>query len=325
MPANKTIILVTGGAGFIGSHLCERLINDGHAVRCIDDLSYGSYKNLAPVINNPDFEFVETDVCDLDAVKDAVKDVSTVYHLAARKIPRYGDALSTLVVNNEGAKNVLGACMDDKIKVVLASTSDVYGKGEPPFKETDNLVIGPSQSRRWSYAVSKIFDEHMALACYGEGQLPVVILRFFGSYGPRHHRSWWGGPQSVFIDQVLSDSELTIHGDGKQTRSFTYIDDLINGIVTAGENPKAVGEIFNLGSDDECTILRLAETINEIIRGDKKANIKFIPYESFGGNYEDVRRRIPDLAKAKELLGFEWKTSLKDGLTKTVEWHKSNQ
>jgi len=324
LPEDKKTTLVTGGAGFIGSHLCERLINDGYAVRCIDDLSYGSYNNLVPIINNPDFEFIEKDVCNIDAVESAVRDVSVVYHLAARKIPRYGDALSTLVVNNEGAKNVFGACIDKKIKVVLASTSDVYGKGKPPFKETDDLIIGPSQSRRWSYAVSKIFDEHMALACHNEAELPVVILRFFGSYGPRHHRSWWGGPQSVFIDQVLENREITIHGDGKQTRSFTYIDDLINGIVTAGENPKAVGEIINLGSDDECTILRLAETINGIIHGTHKAKIKFVPYESFGGNYEDVRRRLPDLTKANSLLGFNWKVSLKDGLAKTIAWHKSN-
>jgi UDP-glucose 4-epimerase len=249
-------------------------------------------------------------------------DVSVIFHLAARKIPRYGDALSTLRINNDGTRNVFEAAEKNGCKVILASTSDVYGKGKPPFKETDDLLIGPSDSRRWSYAVSKIFDEHIGLAYHVEKNLPVVILRFFGSYGPRHHRSWWGGPQSVFIDQVLNNTEITIHGDGSQTRSFTYIDDLISGIMAAAESKKAVGEIINLGSDEEVSIKELAQMINDLIRPGRPPEITLVPYESFGGKYEDVRRRLPDLSKAEKILRYRWQTKLIDGLAKTIEWHK---
>ncbi len=207
---------------------------------------------------------------------------------------------------------------------MLASTSDVYGKGTPPFREDGDLLIGRSDSRRWSYAVSKAFDEHLALAYHSEQNVATVILRFFGTFGPRHHRSWWGGPQSVFIDQVLNDERISIHGDGLQTRSFTYIDDLISGIIASAESEKAIGEIINLGSDQEISILDLAKTINELIRPGKKPNLELIPYENFGGNYEDVRRRIPDLTKARELFGYRWSISLEDGLKKTIEWHRQN-
>jgi UDP-glucose 4-epimerase len=255
---------------------------------------------------------------------DASKDISLIFHLAARKIPRYGDALTTLKINNQGTENVFEAALANGCKVVLASTSDVYGKGAPPFKESDDLLIGRSDIRRWSYAVSKLFDEHLALAYHHEKDVPAVILRFFGTYGPRHHRSWWGGPQSVFIDQLLKGEEVTIHGDGSQTRSFTYIDDLISGIIKSSRIKEAEGEIINLGSDEEISILDLAKLIASLIDKDVEPRIKFIPYEIFGGNYEDVRRRIPDLSKARQLLGFAWKIKLADGLAKTISWHKDN-
>ncbi len=251
-----------------------------------------------------------------------MSNVSAIFHLAARKIPRYGDALSTLRINNDGTRNIFEAAEKHGCKVILASTSDVYGKGSPPFKETDDLLIGPSDSRRWSYAVSKVFDEHLALAYHVEKNLPVVILRFFGTYGPRHHRSWWGGPQAVFIDQVLDDMEITIHGNGSQTRSFTYIDDLISGIMSAAESEKAVGEIINLGSDEEVSILQLAQMINDLIRPGQVPKTKLVPYQSFGGKYEDVRRRIPDLTKSEKILGYRWRTKLIDGLEKTIEWQR---
>jgi UDP-glucose 4-epimerase len=263
-------------------------------------------------------------VCDFPALNSACENVSIIFHLAARKIPRYGDALSTLKINNEGTKNVFEAALRNGCKVVLASTSDVYGKGIPPFRETDDLLIGRSDIRRWSYAVSKIFDEHLALAYYHEKNVAATILRFFGTYGPREHRSWWAGPQSVFIDQILNGEVITIHGDGTQTRSFTYIDDLISGIVAVSEKTEADGEIINLGSDKEISILELAGLIAEIIDNAEKPKIDFIPYESFGGGYEDVKRRVPDLSKAKRILNYKCKVSLADGLAKTIEWHKSN-
>jgi UDP-glucose 4-epimerase len=300
------------------------LLAKGGAVRCYDDLSHGLTANIEAISNNDNFSFCQNDVCDVSALKKAMDGATIVYHLAARKIPRYGDALSTLHVNNEGTRNVLELAAAQKAKVILASTSDVYGKGKPPFKETDDLIIGRSDVRRWSYAASKIFDEHLAQAYFCEKNLPVVILRFFGSYGPRNHRTWWGGPQAVFIEQALKGEPFTIHGDGLQTRSFTYIEDLVSGILSSGEKDEAVGQIFNLGSEEEVSILNLARLIHELIRGEEKPKIEFIPYESFGGGYEDVRCRMPDISKAREILGFDWKIHLRDGLRETIAWHKSS-
>ena len=323
MKSAKPIALITGGAGFIGSHLCEALLGRDNFVRCYDDLSHGVLENISHLQSHANFQFIKADVCDRASLKDALDGSDIVYHLAARKIPRYGDALSTLRINNDGTRNVLELALATRSKVILASTSDVYGKGNPPFKETDDLIIGPSDIRRWSYAASKIFDEHLAQAYYHEKNLPTVILRFFGSYGPRNHRSWWGGPQAVFIDQVLKGEDLTIHGDGRQTRSFTYIDDLISGILASADKLEAVGRIFNLGSDQEVSIVELARLISELIKPGEIPKMKFIPYESFGGGYEDVRKRIPDLARARDILGFKWRITLRDGLMKTISWHKS--
>ena len=324
MGISKPIALVTGGAGFIGSHLCEALLGKGYVVRCLDDLSHGFETNLLKIANQSDFKFIRGDICDRNCLAQSLADTDLVFHLAARKIPRYGDALSTLKINNEGTRNLLELALKSRPKIVLASTSDVYGKGVPPFKESDDLVIGPSDIRRWSYAVSKIFDEHLAQAYFDEKELPTVTLRFFGSYGPRNHRSWWGGPQAVFIDQAIRGEELTIHGDGSQTRSFTYIDDLISGILAASETDTAIGQIINLGCDKETTIEQLARLIWGLVRPGEPPKLKFISYESFGGRYEDVRRRLPDLTKAVTLLGFRWHTDLRDGLTKTIAWHKEN-
>jgi UDP-glucose 4-epimerase len=314
--------LVTGGAGFIGSHLCEALLASDFTVRCYDDLSHGSRDFVDKHIKNRHFEFYLEDVCDRRTLATVVDGASLVFHLAARKIPRYGDALATLNVNNEGTRNVLELADRQNTRVILASTSDVYGKGTPPFKETDDLIIGPSHIRRWSYAASKIFDEHLALAHHAEHGLPVVVLRFFGTYGPRNHRSWWGGPQSVFIEQALKNEEITIHGDGTQTRSFTYIEDLIDGIMRASASESAIGQIINLGSDEEISINALARLICGLIRPNATPKLKFISYESFGGGYEDVTRRLPDLARARELLGYAWKMPLVDGLAKTILWHR---
>lgn len=320
---NKPIVLITGGAGFIGSHLCESLLEGGHAVVCIDDLSTGFKENIEQLLAYPDFEFVQGDICDPVLLKKAAGGISCLIHLAAKKIPRYGKALATLTTNNEGTKNALQIAMMNRCKFVLASTSDVYGKGTPPFKEGDNLIIGSSDIRRWSYAASKIFDEHLTMAFNQEHDLETVILRFFGTYGPRHHRSWWGGPQAVFIEQALKKEPFSIHGDGSQTRSFTYISDLIDGIIEAIRRDKAIGQIINLGSTEEVSIIQLARKISHIINANDNPRIEYVPYESLGGQYEDVMRRVPDIDKAKRLLGFQVKVDLDAGLTQAITWHKA--
>jgi len=314
-------VVITGGAGFIGSNLAELMIKSGWEVIAVDDLSYGNPSNLESIIDDEKFQFIESDIRKPGVLDKACENTQCLVHLAAYKIPRYGGALNTLNVNNEGTKTVLECTSRLGIKTVIASTSDVYGKNPvPPFKESDNLVLGPPFVRRWAYAISKAFDEQLAMAYYDERRLPVVILRFFGSYGPRNHRSWWGGPQAVFIEQALQNKPLSVHGDGRQTRSFCYVSDTIKGIKAAIESDKVIGEILNIGSTDEISIEALAGKIIKLTNS--KSDIEFIAYELFGGHYEDVRNRVPDLAKARQLLNFEPTVSLDDGLVKTINWHK---
>ncbi len=256
---------MTGVAGFLGSHLLDRLLAIGHRVVGIDDLSKGSLLNMAAHIGNPNFRFLERDVTDPAAFGDLVDDVGCIVHLASHKIPRYGNALATLRVNTRGCENALEFARKMGCKSVLASTSDVYGRNPKlPFGEDDDSIFGSSKVARWGYAVSKLFTEHLGFAYQEAYGLPISILRFFGSYGPRNHVSWWGGPQAVFIDAILNDREISIHGDGLQTRSFTYVADTIDGIYAAMVTPEANGEILNVGTTEEITILELARTIHRL-------------------------------------------------------------
>ena len=316
---------ITGCAGFLGSHLVDELLSKGHYVVGVDNLSMGKIENIQHNLNNHNFKFFKADIRNIKLLKQYFKKCDIIVHLAAYKIPRYGNALQTLLVNSQGIYNVLETAKENKSKVVLASTSDVYGKNPKlPFNEEDDLVIGPSTIPRWSYAISKIYAEHLCFAYQEEYGFPIVILRIFGSYGPRQHLSWWGGPQSVFISQILNDEEVTIHGDGKQTRTFTYVSDTIDGIVAAIESDKANGHIFNIGSTHEISIIELAKLIKKLCNTSNELKLKFVPYSSFSGKkYEDVRRRIPDISKAKQILKFTPKVSLEEGLKKTIQWQKS--
>jgi len=317
-------VVITGGAGFIGSNLSERMSVLGWDIVVVDDLSFGSLANLKKIIDKKNFKFIKSDICLPGVLEDACDNADCIIHLAAYKIPRYGNALKTLNINNEGTRLVLESASKQGIKTIIASTSDVYGKNpNPPFAENDDIVLGPPSIRRWAYAVSKAFDEQLAMAFYHEKELPAVIIRFFGSYGPHNHRSWWGGPQAVFIEQALNNRTLTVHGDGHQTRSFCYISDTVDGILHAVESKKSIGQVLNIGSTEEVNIITLARKVIELT--ESKSEIEFIPYEHFGGNYEDVRRRVPDLSKAEKLFGFKPKFSLEEGLKKTIDWHKGFQ
>lgn len=323
-PAPLLTVAVTGSAGFIGSHLVDRLLALGHRVHGVDNLSFGLRENFEHHLGHPGFRFHKVDVRDEVALAEATADCDAFVHLAALKIPRYGNALATLQVNHAGAANVLELARQRCRKVVLASTSDVYGMNpELPFQEEGNLVLGPPTVKRWSYAVSKLYDEHLALAYAEEYRLPVVALRFFGSYGPRHHLSWWGGPQSVFFEHCFAKKPLPIHGDGLQTRSFTFIDDLVEGIVAALLRPEADGQVLNLGSDEEVTILELAREVHRASGVEGELQLEFIPYRSFTGKrYDDVRRRVPDCSRAAQLLGWQARVRLADGLALTAPWHR---
>lgn len=321
--ASRRKITVTGAAGFIGSHLVDALLKKGYKVTGIDNLSMGRMENIKHNLSNPSFIFKKSDVCDLRSLKRYARGSHAIAHLAAFKIPRYGKALDTLLVNTKGTENVFEAARDSGSRVILASTSDVYGKSpQLPFREEGNSLFGPSNVARWGYAVSKLFDEHLAFGYQESFKIPVVILRFFGSYGPRQHLSWWGGPQSVFINAVLKNEEIQVHGDGSQTRTFIYISDLIRGIVPAIEKKRAIGEVFNLGTTEEISILKLARLTNELSMTGRKLKLRFVPYASFPGNYEDVKRRIPDISKAAKVLGFRPRTGIKEGLLKTIAWQR---
>jgi UDP-glucose 4-epimerase len=317
-------VLVTGIAGFLGSHLLDRLVAAGYDVIGIDNLSMGTPRNLASHLGGPRLRFLERDITDASTFDGLDGDVGCVVHLAAFKIPRYGRALDTLRTNARGTEHVLEFARRAGCKCVLASTSDVYGRNpNPPFSEDDESVIGPSTVARWGYAVSKLFDEHLAFAYQDSFGIPVTILRFFGSYGPRHHLSWWGGPQSVFIDAVLRGQEIPIHGDGLQTRSFTYVSDTVEAIHASIDKPEANGEIFNVGSNREITIVELARLIKRLADTPGELKLKFIPYDALSGRrYEDVRRRVPDVSRCERILGVKATVELEDGLARTIAWQR---
>jgi len=319
-------ILVTGVAGFLGSNLLSKLLNEGHNVVGIDNLSMGSLDNIGTKITHENFIFLEKDILEKSTIESLDTDFDVIIHLAAYKIPRYGKAVDTLRINSKGCENMLEFARSISCKFVLASTSDVYGMSKDlPFVEDGNCVMGDSKVPRWAYAVSKLYDEHLALAYMEAYDFPVVMLRFFGSYGPNQHLSWWGGPQSVFIDCILNNKDIPIHGDGQQTRTFTYVDDTINGIYAAAMKPEANGEIFNIGADQEITILELAKILKRIANMDTDTKITLVPYDqiSVGRKYQDVMRRVPDTTKAQKILGVKAKVSLEEGLRKTFEWQKN--
>ena len=314
-------ILVTGVAGFIGSNLAGSLLADGHHVVGVDNMSQGEPLNLQPLLAQSKFEMHMIDIRDEEALKRASAECSTLVHLAAYKIPRYTDALDTLLINAIGSENVMKAAVAVGAKVVAASTSDVYGKNpDVPFNENSNLVIGNPDVKRWAYAISKMFEEQMMFAYNERHGIPVVPLRFFGGYGPNQNLTWWGGPQSVFINKALDDEEIEVHGDGQQTRSFTYVDDHITGITKTIMLDAANNLVFNLGNTREISIFELAKLIWKLVRGeDSTPKIKLIPYSTFG-KYEDVMRRIPDITRAKTILGFVPQVDLDDGLKRTIIW-----
>jgi UDP-glucose 4-epimerase len=312
---------VTGAAGFIGANLCERLLAEGCTVIGVDDMSMGTLRNLAGVIDHPSFRFEEFDCRDAARMREVMGDVDAIAHMAALKIPRYGGALKTLAVNVDGSHVALELGREIGAHVVLASTSDVYGQAEPPFHEDDPIVLGPPTTRRWSYAASKYYDEHLALRMAEEEGLKVTILRFFNAYGVRNHPSWWGGPLSVFFEDLLDGKDMEIHGDGRQTRSFTFVSDTVDGVVRALARPETSGEVINIGNDQPIEIIELAAKVQEAMGIEGPLRVNHVGLEELGGNYQDVRHRVPSLEKAKRLLGFEPKVSLEEGLAKTLAWH----
>jgi UDP-glucose 4-epimerase len=313
---------VTGAAGFIGSNLVCRLLGEGVKVVGVDDLSAGSLRNLADCVDHPGLELHEFDCCDAQALRRTFGGCDAIVHLAALKIPRYGGALKTLEVNVKGTEAVFEVALSTRARVIQASTSDVYGNAVAPFHEDDDIVLGPPTSRRWSYAASKLMDEHLALRLFEERDLQVTVLRFFNAYGVRNHPTWWGGPMSPFIENLLDGEMMELHGDGTQVRTFTYVSDTVDGIVRALARPETAGEVINIGGDQPITIVKLAEAVQSAlgIPGPLRATV--LSLDKIGGKYQDVRLRIPDTEKAARLLGFRATVGLEDGLHETIGWHK---
>jgi UDP-glucose 4-epimerase len=317
---------VTGAAGFIGSHLCERLLADGLEVVGVDDLSYGSVANLASCLEHPGFHFEVLDCTLRRELRAAFDGCDAIAHLAAKKIPRFGGTLSTLEVNVGGVNAACAVALSLDADIIVTSTSDVYGDGKPPYSEDDPLVIGPPTTKRWAYAVSKMYDEHVALALAEERGLRVTILRLFNAYGPQNHLSWWGGPTVTFIESLLNGEPMEIHGDGQQTRTFTYVSDTVDAFARALDRPESRGEVINVGGTETVTILELAQRIQQQQLGIvQPLRARFLPYEALPGKYQDVRERVPDTAKAERLLGFRAAVPLGEGLAQTIDWHRGQR
>ena len=310
-------ILITGVAGMVGSHLLDAILDKkDYEVVGVDNLSFGSLNNIKHNLNNLKFEFHDLDILDIESIRKISKGVDCIIHLAAvKKIGEKQPGIPTLVNNVEGTSNILKIGKAINAKIIFASTSDVYGmSNDLPFKEDGDLLIGPSMVKRWAYAVSKLYGEQLAYAYYKDERLPVVILRYFGGFSARSSFLWSGGHIPIFIKAILSDEPVLIHGDGSQTRSMAYISDIVEGTLLAIENKNAVGELINIGNDEEMSVLDSAKLIHRMSNTGKKLKIEFVPFSDIFGNYKDIMRRVPDLSKAKKILNYSPKITMKEAI-----------
>ena len=319
-------VLVTGGAGFIGSHLVDELLAQNHEVVVVDDFSQGNEANVAHHLSNPSFRLVRGDVTDASLMDSLVRECELIYHLAAVVGVYYvlQDPLRTIRVNILGTELVLALAQRYRRRVLVASSSEVYGKSRKSrLKETDNGVFGPPEASRWCYALSKSLDEHMALAYHRLG-LEVSVVRYFNAYGPRLDPRGYGSVIARFISQALEGEPITVYGDGSQTRSFTYVTDTVRGTILAATLPQAIGKIFNIGNGREISILELAHLVKE--KANSPSPIVFVPYdEAYGPDFEEARKRCPDTSKAEKILGFKAEVPLEEGLERTIRWFKERK
>lgn len=308
-------ILITGGAGFIGSHLAEAHLKIGDEVYIIDDLTTGSIDNIKPFLDDPIYKgkifFSETTILNHDAMMELTGICDIVYHLAAAVGVRYilENPLESIKTNIQGTEKILDLCMKFKKKTLITSSSEVYGKHlHAPLVETDNIIYGPSSKFRWSYAASKLMDEFEALAYFRNRNLWVTIVRLFNTVGPRQTGAY-GMVMPRFVEQALSGEPITVYGDGNQTRTFTYVEDVVKGLMALMRTDAAAGEVFNIGGTEEISILKLAERI--IRKTNSPSKIRLVPYEeAFEKDFEDMQRRVPSIEKIKSVIGFDPGTGL---------------
>lgn len=299
-------ILVTGGAGFIGSHLCRALLNQGEDVMVIDDLSTGSYDNLAELEDSKKLRLIVDNVNNAALVDECVREASAVYHLASAVGVRLiiDQPVRTIESIVGGTESVLKACARYRRPFLLTSTSEVYGKGSKvPFSENDDTVMGATSTRRWSYACAKALDEFLALAHWVESKLPVIVVRLFNTVGPRQ-TGQYGMVVPGFVKQALNGEPITVYGDGQQSRCFAHVQDVIDALLKLMTCPNARGQVINVGNNQEITILGLAERVKELT-GSASPIVK-IPYDqAYGEGFDDMRRRVPDLSKVHALIGYQ--------------------
>ena len=316
-------ILVTGGAGFIGSNLVDALMEQGHEVTVIDNLSVGKASNIEHHLESDRFHFVNDSILNTGTLERLIRQVDLIYHLAAVVGVKYvvEDPLNAIIANVRGTENVLELAFKYWVRAVIASSSEIYGKStEVPLREDSDRLLGPTTVSRWSYSDAKAIDEYFALA-YAKKGLPVTVLRYFNAYGPRLDPTGYGSVIARFITQALRGEPLTIYGDGEQTRCFTYVAEAVEGTIRAATVREAPGQVINIGSNQETSVNELAQLIRRLTGS--RSEIVHVPYASaYGLHFEETRRRVPDVAWAREILGFEAKVPLEEGLHRTLAWFR---
>ena len=315
-------VLITGGAGFIGSHLSDAYLGRGDEVFIVDDLSTGSFSNIQHLKDHARFHYKIDTVQNQPATAELVDQCDVIFHLAAAVGVKLivESPVRTIETNVHGTEVVLSLASKKKKKVLVASTSEVYGLStEIPFREDGNLVMGATTKGRWSYACSKAIDEFLALAYWREKKLPTVIVRLFNTVGPRQ-TGQYGMVIPTFVKQALSGQPITVYGSGEQSRCFCYVGDVVGALMKLMDDESAVGEVFNVGSDQEITILDLARKVKELTNS--KSEITFVPYdEAYEEGFEDMPRRIPDISKVNGRVGFQPEKSLDGILDSVIEFH----
>jgi UDP-glucose 4-epimerase len=314
-------ILITGGAGFIGSHLSDHLLGQGHEVTIIDDLSTGSMNNIREARENSRYHYHIDTIFDKPLLAELIDDAEIVFHLAAAVgvLNIVESPVRTIETNVGGSELVLELAAKKKKRVLIASTSEVYGKSTKfPFSEEDDLVLGPTTKARWSYACSKMIDEFLALAYHRERKLPVTVVRLFNTVGPRQ-TGRYGMVLPTFVKQALSGEPLTVFGNGEQSRCFTHVGDIVKGLVQCISCDAAVGQVFNLGNTEEVTINQLAAKVIQVSQS--TSPVKYLSYdEAYGVGFEDMQRRIPDISKASQWFGYAPIKSLDDIIGSVVAY-----
>ena len=318
--------LITGGAGFIGSHLAERLLGTGHEVVVIDDLSTGSLANIAGIISHAKFRFVQDSVRNSDTMHILAQQCDVIIHLAAAVGVQLivDEPVRTIETNIHGTEVVLEVANKFRKKVLIASTSEVYGKSESvPFREDDDSVLGSTRFTRWSYACSKAIDEFLGLAYHQQYGLPVIVVRFFNTVGPRQ-TGQYGMVIPRFVERALKSEPLLIYGTGRQSRCFSYVQDVIDAVMGLLNCPDAPGRVYNVGSTEEIAIEALADKVIELTSS--RSEKQYLSYEqAYGRPFDDMMRRMPCLDRIKELIGFEPRTSLEETLKLIIEDKQNNQ